>query len=252
LEIQAEAASRAAARIEIVSSRAALAETENDALRVEVARSERLVDGFRARCREWILVSAFAGALLETARKKSEAVRAERDASQKKTHRTETFYSNLVSSFAIVLANRTSVAEEETRTACAADVQETRAALERTTRERERLRAELDAARRAVLGLRTFQEDFLKKTRDEKETTRTKVEEKLRASAEAERASRLRVAYARECERRLKIAEADAIRMRRALDARGGEPRLGGGRDPAFYGGANDPTEPPTYINEVS
>lgn len=44
----------------------------------------------------------------------------------------------------------------------------------------------------------------------------------IKKSEDAERVSRLRVAYARECERRLAVAEAEKIRLTRALDARGG------------------------------
>jgi hypothetical protein len=45
----------------------------------------------------------------------------------------------------------------------------------------------------------------------------------IQQSEDAERVSRLRVAYARECERRLAVTEAEKIRLTRALDARGGE-----------------------------
>jgi septal ring factor EnvC (AmiA/AmiB activator) len=45
----------------------------------------------------------------------------------------------------------------------------------------------------------------------------------VQQSEDAERVSRLRVAYARECERRLAVTEAEKIRLTRALDARGGE-----------------------------
>ena len=68
------------------------------------------------------------------------------------------------------------------------------ASLETTLRET-RARSEQDAVRRASL---------------------------IKKSEDAERVSRLRVAYARECERRLAVAEAEKIRLTRALDARGG------------------------------
>ncbi len=45
----------------------------------------------------------------------------------------------------------------------------------------------------------------------------------IQQSEDAERVSRLRVAYARECERRLAVTEAEKIRLTRALDAQGGE-----------------------------
>ena len=57
--------------------------------------------------------------------------------------------------------------------------------------------------------------------------SRTEREIEKRASLvergeEAERVSRLRVAYARECERRLAVTEAEKIRLARALEALGG------------------------------
>ena len=74
------------------------------------------------------------------------------------------------------------------------DLQAIYAALASTLRET-RARSEQDAVRRASL---------------------------IKKSEDAERVSRLRVAYARECERRLAVAEAEKIRLTRALDARGG------------------------------
>lgn len=50
--------------------------------------------------------------------------------------------------------------------------------------------------------------------------------EQAKKGEEAERVSRLRVAYARECERRLAVAAAEKIRLARALDALGGEDAL--------------------------
>lgn len=50
--------------------------------------------------------------------------------------------------------------------------------------------------------------------------------EEAKKGEEAERVSRLRVAYARECERRLAVAAAEKIRLARALDALGGEEAL--------------------------
>ena len=50
--------------------------------------------------------------------------------------------------------------------------------------------------------------------------------EEAKKGEEAERVSRLRIAYARECERRLAVAAAEKIRLARALDALGGEDAL--------------------------
>ena len=50
--------------------------------------------------------------------------------------------------------------------------------------------------------------------------------EEAKKGEEAERVSRLRIAYARECERRLAVAAAEKIRLARALDALGGEEAL--------------------------
>ena len=65
-------------------------------------------------------------------------------------------------------------------------------------------------------------ETTLRETRARSEQDAVRCASLIKKSEDAERVSRLRVAYARECERRLAVAEAEKIRLTRALDARGG------------------------------
>ena len=69
-------------------------------------------------------------------------------------------------------------------------------------------------------------EDALRETKSRTRHEIERVASLVERGEEAERVSRLRVAYARECERRLTVATAEKIRLARALEALGGKDAL--------------------------